>query len=72
MALEPTDNKEQYAIRSKVFERFTQWAELNKEAHGVNNKNFMNMMRRKGFKDDSVKQKGKTERVWLNVRIPTP
>ncbi len=69
--LEPTDDPEQYAIRSKVFERFTEWADINKEARSVNNKNFMEAMRRKGFKDDIVKQKGKTQRVWVGWRLKT-
>jgi len=69
--LEPTDDPEQYAIRSKVFERFTEWADVNKEARSVNNKNFMEAVRRKGFKDDIVKQKGKTQRVWVGWRLKT-
>lgn len=69
--LEPADDPEQYAIRSKVFERFAEWADINKEARSVNNKNFMEAMRRKGFKDDIVKQKGKTQRVWVGWQLKT-
>ena len=69
--LEQTSDPEQYAIRSKVFERFTEWADTNKEARSVNNKNFMEAIRRKGFKDESVKQKGKTQRVWVGWRLKT-
>jgi len=69
--LEPTNDPDQYAIRSKVFERFAEWADVNKEARSVNNKDFMEAMRRKGFKDDIVKQKGKTQRVWFGWRLKT-
>ncbi|HWY52822.1 MAG TPA: phage/plasmid primase, P4 family [Terriglobales bacterium] len=69
--LEATSDPEQYAIRSKVFERFSGWADTNKEARSVNHKNFMEAIRRKGFKDESVKQKGKTQRVWVGWRLKT-
>lgn len=69
--LEPIDDPARYAIRSKVFERFTEWADVNKEARSVNNKDFMEAVRRKGFKDDSVKQNGKTQRVWVGWRLKT-
>lgn len=69
--LEPTDVPARYAIRSAVFETFTGWADLNKEARSVNNKDFLEAMRRKRFKDDSVKQNGRTQRVWVGWRLKT-
>jgi phage/plasmid-associated DNA primase len=68
---EPTENKQRMVKKSELFTAFTGWADATKEARGVNEKQFSESMKRKGYEPDEVKQEGKTARVWVGLRLKT-
>lgn len=68
---EPTKDKQRMVKKSDLFAAFTGWADLTKEARGVNDKQFSEAMRRKGYEPDEVKQGGRTVRAWVGLRLRT-
>lgn len=63
-----TDIVEEMVSKAKLFEMFSSWAEDSKEGRGVNNKQFSEMMKRKGYKADVRNVGGKSIRVWLTLK----
>ena len=68
---EPTEDTRRMVKKSDLFTAFTGWADMTKEARGVNDKDFSGAMKRKGYDPDEVKQDGKTTRVWVGLRLKT-
>jgi putative DNA primase/helicase len=68
---ETTEDKQCMVKKSELFAAFTGWADLTKEARGVNDRQFSEAMKRKGYEPDEVKQDGKTTRVWVGLRLRT-
>ena len=68
---EPTEDKQRMVKKSELFTAFTGWADATKEARGVNEKQFSESMKRKGYEPDEVKQEGKTARVWVGLCVKT-
>jgi putative DNA primase/helicase len=72
IGLEPTDDKQRFVTKHDLWLAFSSWADVTKQAKGVDEKRFTQAMRRKGYEDEKpIKRDGKTVRVWHNVRIPT-
>lgn len=66
---EATDKPDEFVQRSKLFESFSRRAEETKEGRGLKEKTFVEDMKRKGYTPDSIKQGGKTMRVWMNLKL---
>jgi hypothetical protein len=69
--LEETDDKQKFASKRDLYEEFSRWSQQTKLAKNVDDSAFSQAMKRKGYKDDVVKQKGKATRVWVGSRIST-
>jgi len=64
-----TSEQAEFVSKTVLFERFSCWSDVVKEGRGMNDKRFSEAMRRKGFKDDVVKQNGKAIRVWVGLKL---
>jgi putative DNA primase/helicase len=68
---EPTTDKQQMVKKSDLFPVFTRWADETKQARGVNDRQFSEAMKRKGYEAEVIKRDGKTPRVWIGLRLFT-
>jgi P4 family phage/plasmid primase-like protien len=71
VGLEETDDKQKFASKHDLYEEFSRWSQQTKLAKNVDDSAFSQALKRKGYKDDVVKQKGKATRVWVGYRIST-
>jgi putative DNA primase/helicase len=57
---EPTTEKNEYVVKTKLFSDFAQWAKDSKEGRWVTKKQFAEQMKRKGYNKD---------RVWMGFKL---
>jgi putative DNA primase/helicase len=67
-----SDDPNEFVPKSTLFANFTRWAKDTKEGRWLNDKQFAELLRRRGFEAKQVRQLGKNNRCWIGLKMLDP
>ena len=67
--VEKTDDQHEFASNEKMFQRVDKWAWDTKEVKNLTMKKFAAEMKKRGHESKPIKDKGKTVRVWIGLKL---
>lgn len=67
-----TEEQYEFVRKSVLFADFVRWAKDTKEGRWLNDKQFSELMRRRGFESQQIRQVGKNNRCWVGLKLLDP